>query len=103
MKAGAVDFLEKPTTSEILLETISRLLRRAVIQQAEFARTNAARVRLASLTPREFEVLRLVVCGKLNKWIAHALVTSESPWKNHLALWLWSMMIQVCAEASKGC
>lgn len=83
MKAGADDFLEKPTTSEILLETISRSLRRAVIRQAEFARTNAARARLASLTPREFEVLRLVVCGKLNKQIAHALGTSERTIKAH--------------------
>ncbi|MDQ0323821.1 FixJ family two-component response regulator [Pararhizobium capsulatum DSM 1112] len=83
MKAGADDFLEKPATADILLETIDKSLRRADIRQEEFARTNASRARLSNLTPREFEVLRLLVRGKLNKQIAHALGTSERTIKAH--------------------
>lgn len=83
MKAGADDFLEKPATSEILLETIDRALHRASLRRIEFQRTDAARARLSTLTPREFEVLLLLVRGKLNKQIAYAMGTSERTIKAH--------------------
>jgi len=83
MKAGADDFLEKPATSEALLDAIGRALHRAESRRDEFDRAQAERSRLESLTPREFEVLRLIVRGKLNKQIAHVLGTSERTVKAH--------------------
>lgn len=83
MKAGADDFLEKPATGEILLEAVSRALHRATSRRDEFDRIHASRARIASLTAREFEVLRLLVHGKLNKQIAHVLGTSERTVKAH--------------------
>ncbi|MGI0525874.1 response regulator transcription factor [Rhizobium giardinii] len=83
MKAGADDFLEKPATSEMLLDAISRALHRAASRRDELDRIHTSRARLSSLTPREFEVLRLLVRGKLNKQIAHVLGTSERTVKAH--------------------
>ena len=83
MKAGADDFLEKPAAREILLDAIARALDRAASRRDEGDRIHAARSRLATLTPREFEVLRLLVHGKLNKQIAYALGTSERTIKAH--------------------
>lgn len=83
MKAGADDFLEKPATSEALLDAIARALHRAASRRDKFDRIQAARGRLANLTPREFEVLRLLVRGKLNKQIAYTLGTSERTIKAH--------------------
>ncbi|URK86055.1 response regulator transcription factor (plasmid) [Rhizobium sp. RCAM05350] len=83
MKAGADDFLEKPATSEMLLDAISHALHRAASWRDKLDRIHTSRERLSSLTPREFEVLRLLVRGKLNKQIAHVLGTSERTVKAH--------------------
>ena len=83
MKAGADDFLEKPATGETLLHAIAHALHRAASRRDELDRIHAFRSRLASLTPREFEVLRLLVRGKLNKQIAYSLGTSERTVKAH--------------------
>lgn len=70
MKRGCVDFLEKPFSENELLE----LVRKAMVQQARWRRRQRERAglerRLASLTPREREVLKLVVAGKTNKMIS---------------------------------
>ncbi|PDT44364.1 response regulator transcription factor [Sinorhizobium fredii] len=83
MKAGAEDFLEKPTPREALLEAVERALRRCETRRLEQDRVHALRARLANLTPRELEVFGLIVRGKLNKQIAHALGTSERTVKAH--------------------
>ncbi|MFQ6162846.1 response regulator transcription factor [Sinorhizobium meliloti] len=83
MKAGAEDFLEKPTPREALLEAVERALRRCETRRLERDRIHALRARLAELTPREFEVFGLIVRGRLNKQIAHALGTSERTVKAH--------------------
>ncbi|NRP75356.1 Response regulator protein TmoT [Ensifer psoraleae] len=83
MKAGAEDFLEKPASREALLEAVERALRRGETQRLEQDRKHALRARLGNLTPREREVFGLIVRGKLNKQIAHALGTSERTVKAH--------------------
>ncbi len=99
MKAGAEDFIEKPLETGILLEAIARSLQRAATRQDEYDRNHAARTRLASLTPREVEVLRLLVRGTLNKQIAYALGTSERTIKAHRHNLIEKMGARNLAEA----
>jgi FixJ family two-component response regulator len=83
MKAGAVDFLPKPFRANELLECVERALARAADQQRRGAEKTEARRLLDSLTPREFEVMQLVVTGMLNKQIAAELGTAEKTIKVH--------------------
>jgi two-component system response regulator FixJ len=76
MKAGAVDFLQKPFADTELLAAVSRALARNRDALADGDAVGAARARIAQLTPREREVLDLVVVGKTNKEVARALGTS---------------------------
>ncbi|NLJ27961.1 MAG: response regulator transcription factor [Deltaproteobacteria bacterium] len=85
MKAGAVDFLEKPFLDKDLLDVVSRAVaadRQAKQEQRELRKL---RERLKTLTPREHEVFGLVVTGMLNKQIAYDLGTSEKTIKVHRA------------------
>ena len=83
MKAGALEFLTKPFRGTDLIDTV----RQALKQDREcFERRTAImelRDRLATLTPRERQVLRLVVRGLLNKQIAGELGTTELTVKAH--------------------
>jgi two-component system response regulator FixJ len=73
MKAGAADFIEKPFDDAVLLGAIrSALDARPAIQGDNSAKTEAE-ARLAELSPRERDVLRGLVAGKINKVIAHDL------------------------------
>lgn len=83
MKAGAEDFLQKPTPKEALLEAVERALHRCETRRLEQDRIDGLRARLVNLTPREREVFGLIVRGKLNKQIAYALGTSERTVKAH--------------------
>src|SRR5215468_7891559 len=83
MKAGAVDFLPKPFKSQELLKCIEDALHRSAEQRRHAAERNEARRLLDLLTPREFEVMQLVVKGKLNKQIADELGTAEKTIKVH--------------------
>ena len=83
MKAGAVDFLQKPFEDSDLLDAIRRAIARsrdAFAKQAESARVQG---RYDTLTPREREVLSLVVAGRLNKQIAGELGAAEKTIKIH--------------------
>jgi len=85
MKAGAVDFLTKPVNDRELLAAVRNAIemnRRARVAQIEL---DALGQRLASLTPREREVLAHVVAGRLNKQIAADLGTVEKTIKVHRA------------------
>ena len=83
MKRGAVDFLTKPVTETVLLETVDIALRRdAEVRRVRDAQAEFRR-RWATLTAREREVLRHVVAGRLNKQIAAELGTVERTVKLH--------------------
>ena len=83
IKAGAEDFLTKPAPKEKLLEAINRALVRYRSLQEEADRIAALRSLLARLTPREHEVLLLLVRGKPHKQIAYEIGTSERTVKLH--------------------
>jgi len=83
MKAGAVDFLAKPFRNCELLQCIERALLRSVEERRRTAEKNKARQLLDLLTPREFEVMQLVITGMLNKQIAGELGTAEKTIKVH--------------------
>jgi FixJ family two-component response regulator len=83
MKHGAVEFLTKPFRDQDLLDAIQAALERDRARRAESAAVQDVRERLASLTPRENEVMQLVVRGRLNKQIASDLGMSEATVKMH--------------------
>ena len=83
MKAGAVDFLPKPFHDNELLECVKRALARSADQRRHDIEKAAVRRLLDLLTPREFEVMQLVVTGMLNKQIANELGTAEKTIKVH--------------------
>jgi FixJ family two-component response regulator len=83
MKAGAVEFLTKPFLEDELLESIQQALardRQGLTQRTELAEL---RTRYETLTPREREVMKLVVQGMLNKQVAAELGTREITVKTH--------------------
>ena len=83
MKAGAVDFLRKPFRGDELLQSVQNALIRSAEQRRRSAEQNEARRLLDLLTPREFEVMQLVITGMLNKQIAGELGTAEKTVKVH--------------------
>ena len=83
MKAGAVEFLTKPFRDQDLLDAIQQALERDRTAREQRAEIEELRSRLDSLTPREREVMGLVVAGLLNKQIAGELGTSETTIKIH--------------------
>jgi FixJ family two-component response regulator len=83
MKAGATEFLTKPFRDQQLLDAVQAAIDRDCEQRARMAEIAGLRNRYESLTPREREVLTLVVAGLLNKQIASRLGTSEITVKAH--------------------
>jgi len=83
MKNGAVDFLMKPFDGSELIEAVKRALGRGADDLRKRRERREARERVDKLTPREFEVLRFVVMGLLNKQIAAELHTAEKTVKVH--------------------
>ena len=83
MKAGAVEFLTKPFRDQDLLDAVQQALERDRTARAQREVIDELRTRLDSLTPREQQVMGLVVTGLLNKQIAGELGTSETTVKIH--------------------
>ena len=83
MKAGAVEFLTKPFRDDVLLSAISNALERSRAGLEQQAEIQVLRDRLAMLSPREREVMALVVSGLLNKQIGGELRISEITVKAH--------------------
>ena len=97
MKAGAVDFLPKPVKDTDLLRAIEQALSRAVRDRAERNELEDGRERVERLTPREREVMALVVRGLLNKQIAFELGTVEKTIKVHRARVMEKMQVDSLA------
>lgn len=85
MKAGAVDFLEKPFDEQVLLDSVRRAMERASQAGDHVKEARSAAARLALLTERERQVLDLIVAGKANKVIAHELSISPRTVEIHRA------------------
>jgi two-component system response regulator FixJ len=85
MKAGAVDFLEKPYDNELLITRIRQCLQEISIEQNRESKVAKAKLQLAQLTPRELEVMNLLVAGKHNKAIADDLDISVRTAEAHRA------------------
>jgi FixJ family two-component response regulator len=85
MKEGALEFLTKPVRGHDLLDAVQKALAHDRRLRKERAELLEIRTRFDSLTPRETEVLNLVVAGLLNKQIAYELGTSELTVKTHRA------------------
>jgi FixJ family two-component response regulator len=83
MKAGAVEFLIKPCDDDVMLSAIRYALERSQSAWGEYAKMRALRESYASLTPREREVMVLVVSGLLNKQVGGELGISEITVKAH--------------------
>ncbi len=98
IKSGAVDFLTKPVNDADLLRAVRAALERAGEQRSEIAEAALLGERLAKLTPRELEVMRHVVTGKLNKQIAAELGTGEQNIKIHRGRVMEKMEVESLAD-----
>jgi FixJ family two-component response regulator len=83
MKAGAIDFLTKPVDEDLLLEAIGRAEREEANARHRRDEMASITAKLATLTPREAQVLTHVIAGRLNKQIAGELGTVEKTIKVH--------------------
>ena len=98
MKAGAVDFLQKPFDEQELLDAVYRAIDRCRQEKAERKELKEIQMRLRSLTPKEYEVFACVITGMLNKNIADKLDTVEKTIKVHRASIMKKMGAQSLAN-----
>ncbi len=83
IQAGAIDFIEKPFNDQSLLDSVHRALEKDAQMRGEASQLANIRERLSRLTPREREVMELVVAGQRNKVIAYDLGVSQSTVEAH--------------------
>lgn len=98
MKAGAVDFIEKPFTEQTILASIRLAQSHFAERQAVDAAGDVARARLAQLTPRERDVFEELVRGKQNKVIAFDLSISPRTVEVHRARVIEKMQARSLSE-----
>jgi FixJ family two-component response regulator len=98
MKAGATDFLSKPVRDTDLLRAIGQALECAAQTHAIRCEVDTLRRRVSRLTPREREVMELVVEGRLNKQVASELGTAEQTIKTHRARVMTKMEVTSLAQ-----
>lgn len=102
MKAGAVEFLTKPFDDEVLLSAIRNAIKRSAAVLEDQAEVGALRSNYDSLTPREQDVMRLVVAGMLNKQIGLKLGISEITVKAHRGKMMQKMKADSVADLVKA-
>ncbi|AXE92146.1 response regulator transcription factor [Paraburkholderia terricola] len=98
MKAGATDFLPKPVRDTDLLRAIGQAFERLAQTYAVHCELDAIRLRLGRLTPRERQVMSLIVTGRPNKRVADELGTVEKTIKAHRARVMAKMEVTSLAE-----
>ena len=98
MKGGAVDFLEKPFDDGQLLEAVDKAVAKSMRDQQHRAELESILEHFALLTPREREVMALIVTGKLNKQVAADLGIAEKTVKVHRAQVFEKMHVLSLAE-----
>jgi FixJ family two-component response regulator len=98
MRAGAVTFLTKPVDRDDLLAAVRLGVEKDRTARQRHAELDAINRQLATLTPRECEVLRKVIAGRLNKQIAGDLGTAEKTIKVHRARVMEKMGVRSVAE-----
>jgi FixJ family two-component response regulator len=101
MKAGAMEFLTKPFRDQDLLDAISQAIERDRAHRSQYSEMAELRRRFKKLTPREKEVMELVVSGLLNKQIAARLNISEITVKLHRHQVMEKMEAESLAELVK--
>ncbi len=106
MKAGAVDFLAKPVDDKTLLKAVDEALSKFRQEYAERKEVAEAKRLLATLTPREAEVLSQIVDGRLNRQIGAELGISEKTVKVHrgrvmekLGVWSVADLVRLAEKA----
>jgi FixJ family two-component response regulator len=85
MKAGAVDFIEKPFNNELLIDRVQKSVAASLKEHQARVDQNAILTKMKSLTPREHQVLNLVVAGETNRNIAQRLNISVKTVEIHRA------------------
>jgi len=98
LKAGAVDFLQKPVPPATLLERIRAAIEVDCQARATAEGRSAIANRLANLTPREREVMDLLVAGKTSKEIASALHISVRTVEGHRRRVLWKLDVSSATQ-----
>ena len=98
MKAGAVDFLEKPVDRDTLLGALARALTRDLQERTRRQQSNELSGRFALLSPRERDVFDRVVAGRANKVISDELGISERTVKVHRAQLMAKLGVHSAAE-----
>ncbi len=98
MKAGALDFLQKPFDEQDLLDAVYRATERSRKEQAQHRELKALEARIRTLTPKEHEVFVWVITGLPNKNIADRLDTAEKTIKVHRASIMKKMNAQSVAD-----
>jgi FixJ family two-component response regulator len=98
MKKGAVDFLPKPFVDEELLNAVDRAIEESSRIRKKKSQEDNVQCLLKTLTPREYEIMRCVIAGMLNKQVAYKLRISERTVKFHRGNIMGKMQVVSVAD-----